>query len=166
MSRQSIRCVNCWPSPASHVGLGIVLQCHAPHKNHSICFNDGVAVPTDTLWKLEPHTGAKHQILGRYLDAWFPILGKFNRKLVYIDGFAGPGCYLDGEPGSPIVALQSALRYKDTLSGEPEFWFIEERQDRVAQLQEEISHLTIPKNFIVKPECGTFAEKFKAALDV
>jgi hypothetical protein len=41
---------------------------------------DGVAVPTDTIWKLEPHTGAKHRILGRYLDAWFPILGKFNRK--------------------------------------------------------------------------------------
>jgi len=59
-----------------------------------------VAVPTETIWQIEPHTTAKHQILGRYLHAWFPILGRFNRKLVYVDGFAGPGCYLDGEPGS------------------------------------------------------------------
>jgi three-Cys-motif partner protein len=146
--------------------LGRIVPHHSsPHKNHSICFNDVVALPTDTIWKLEPHTGAKHQILGRYLDAWFPILGKYNRKLVYIDGFAGPGCYLDGEPGSPIVALQSALRHKDMLTGQPEFWLIEERPDRVAQLETEISRLTIPINFIIKFECGTFAEKFKSALD-
>ena len=125
-----------------------------------------MAVPEPTVWKLEPHTGAKHQIIRRYLDAWFPILGKFNRKLVYIDGFAGPGCYIDGEPGSPIVALQSAISHKDALTGEPEFWFIEERDDRVAQLQTEIDRLTIPRNFILKPECGTFADKFKTALDI
>jgi three-Cys-motif partner protein len=126
---------------------------------------NGVAVPTDTVWKLEPHTRAKHQILGRYLDAWFPILGKFNRKLVYAEGFAGPGCYLDGEPGSPIVALQSAISHALVLTGNPEFWFIEERPDRLTRLQAEIARLTIPENFIIKTECGTFAEKFKAALD-
>jgi three-Cys-motif partner protein len=126
---------------------------------------DGVAVPTDTIWRLEPHTGAKHQILGRYLDAWFPILGKFNRKLVYADGFAGPGCYLNGEPGSPIVALKSAISHASVLTGNPEFWFIEERPDRLARLQAEIGQFTIPRNFIIKTECGTFAEKFKASLD-
>jgi len=124
-----------------------------------------VAVPTDTVWKLEPHTGAKHQILGKYLDAWFPILSTYNKKLVYVDGFAGPGRYLDGEPGSPVVALRSALNQSDNLKGELEFWFIEERPDRVAQLQIEIERLTIPKNFTIKLECGTFADKFKAALD-
>jgi three-Cys-motif partner protein len=126
---------------------------------------DGVAVPEETVWKLEPHTGAKHQILARYLDAWFPILGKYNTKVIYVDGFAGPGCYLDGQPGSPIVALQSALNHAATLTGTPEFWFIEERTDRVGRLEAEIKRLTVPKNFIIKPECGTFAEKFKAALD-
>jgi three-Cys-motif partner protein len=126
---------------------------------------DGVAVPEATVWKLEPHTGAKHQILARYLDAWFPILGKFNSKLVYVDGFAGPGCYIDGEPGSPIVALQCALHHATTLTGAPEFWFIEERQDRKVRLETEIGRLTIPQNFILKTECGTFAEKFKTALD-
>jgi len=126
---------------------------------------DGVAVPTDTVWKLEPHTGAKHQILRRYLDAWFPILGKYNKKLVYADGFAGPGCYLDGEPGSPIAALQSAISHALVLTGNPEFWLIEERPDRLTRLQAEIARLTIPKNFIIKTECGTFAEKFRAALD-
>jgi three-Cys-motif partner protein len=124
-----------------------------------------VAVPTETIWKIEPHTTAKHQILGRYLHAWFPILGRFNRKLVFVDGFAGPGCYLDGEHGSPIVALQSAISHRDALTCDPEFWFIEERADRLARLQIEIARMAIPKNFIIKTECGTFAEQFKSALD-
>lgn len=146
------------------LGRIVLLRC-GPHKNHCICFNDVVAVPTDTVWKLEPHTGAKHQILGKYLDAWFPILGKFNSKVIYVDGFSGPGCYLDGEPGSPIVALQSATRHATILTGSPEFWLFEERADRVARLKEEIARLTIPQNFVLKAECGTFAEKFKTALD-
>ena len=87
-----------------------------------------MAVPEDTVWPFEPHTGAKHQIIRRYLDAWFPILGKYNRKRVYIDGFAGPGWLIGGEPGSPIVALKPAISHKDALKGELVFMFIEERQ--------------------------------------
>jgi len=43
------------------------------------------------LWPRSPHTGAKHAILKLYLDRWFPILGKHNPTINYIDGFAGPG---------------------------------------------------------------------------
>jgi len=67
-----------------------------------------VAVPEDTIWPIEPHTSAKHQILRKYLDAWLPILGRHNSRIVYIDGFAGPGEYSGGEPGSPIIALEAA----------------------------------------------------------
>src|SRR5271156_6469010 len=66
--------------------------------------------PTN-LWEASPHTLAKLEIVGRYLDVWFLILGSNpkNRRLVYIDGFAGPGRYTNTEKSSPIVALQSGL---------------------------------------------------------
>lgn len=66
-----------------------------------------MAKPTETVWRIEAHTNAKHRILRGYLDAWLPIMSANNGRLVYIDGFAGPGVYADGEPGSPIIALKS-----------------------------------------------------------
>src|SRR5215469_13110304 len=85
-------------------------------KNHCICFNELVAGQKDMLWAIEPHTSAKHDILRKYLDAWLPILGKFNQKTVYIDGFSGPGEYRDGEPGSPIIALEAASCHQAKLA--------------------------------------------------
>jgi three-Cys-motif partner protein len=46
-----------------------------------------------TRWPLEPHTRIKHEILRRYLEAWLPIVGKHNSRILYLDGFAGPGRY-------------------------------------------------------------------------
>jgi len=54
---------------------------------------------------MEPHTEAKHDILERYLERWFPILSSHGGRLAYIDGFAGPGVYSAEERGSPILAL-------------------------------------------------------------
>ena len=64
-----------------------------------------MATPIETLWEIDPHTRAKHEILQRYLEAWFPILSSYHHRIVYIDGFAGPGRYKGGELGSPIIAL-------------------------------------------------------------
>ena len=60
------------------------------------------------LPKMAPHTAVKHLLLKRYLDRWFPILGKYHRRINYIDGFAGPGKYDGGEPGSPLLAIDAA----------------------------------------------------------
>lgn len=57
-----------------------------------------MTVPKETIWPLDPHTLAKHEILRRYLEAWFPIVGRYSHRIVYIDGFAGPGRYAGGEP--------------------------------------------------------------------
>jgi three-Cys-motif partner protein len=54
------------------------------------------------------HTKIKHAILNDYLSAWVPILGSWNRRICYIDGFCGPGSYeYKGQihDGSPIIAL-------------------------------------------------------------
>lgn len=124
-----------------------------------------MTVPEETIWELEPHTAAKHRILRKYLEAWFPILARFNSRIVYVDGFSGPGRYSGGEPGSPIIALQSARTHRANLAGEIVFLFVEERRDRADNLQREISSLQLPSHFSVDLECGRFAEKLGAKLD-
>lgn len=66
----------------------------------------------ETVWSIEPHTRAKHQILEECLKAWFPILLRWQGRVLYLDGFAGPGVYSGGEEGSPIIALKTALTHK------------------------------------------------------
>lgn len=68
--------------------------------------------PQSAIWTPDPHTLAKHDLLKRYLGAWFPIMARNNRKLVFLDGFAGPGVYDTGEPGSPLVALRSLVEHR------------------------------------------------------
>lgn len=68
-----------------------------------------MAVPQGILWSIEPHSKAKHEILKKYLQRWFPILGRYHGRIVYIDGFCGPGRYKGGEEGSPLIALKVAL---------------------------------------------------------
>ena len=58
-----------------------------------------------TAWEIKPHTIAKHALLKAYLNAWFPILGTSEQRVIFLDGFAGPGVYKDGQPGSPIIAI-------------------------------------------------------------
>lgn len=90
-----------------------------------------------TIWDLEPHTERKHEILRRHLEAWLPILGQTNGRIVYIDGFAGPGVYSRGEPGSPVIAIQTALDHKllPRMRAELVFVFIESRRDRAETLE-------------------------------
>ena len=59
-------------------------------------------------WEYREHTRVKHILLEKYLAAWVPILGKWNPKICYFDGFAGRGEYADGSLGSPIIALRTA----------------------------------------------------------
>lgn len=66
-------------------------------------------MPQSTIWKLEPHTRAKHALLRRYLGGWYAILSRFNGRVLFFDGFAGPGIYEGGEAGSPVIALETLL---------------------------------------------------------
>ena len=96
-----------------------------------------------TVWPLEPHTEAKHAILISYLKAWAAIfsrqgeaLGIEGGPLRFIDGFAGPGIYDKGEPGSPILALNAILDHEVELSAKVRFLFIEKDRRRFESLQE------------------------------
>ena len=123
-----------------------------------------MATPKETLWELDPHTTAKHEILRRYLAAWFPILGTYHNRIVYIDGFSGPGRYKNGELGSPMIAIDVALNHRRSTAGEIVFWFIEERDDRLAHLKQELAAVRVPEHFKVTPESGRFHEKFGKVL--
>lgn len=73
--------------------------------------NEPAARSRAKLWRLEPHTAAKHEILRRYLRRWIPIMATSSPRFAYVDCFAGPGQYSGGEPGSPIVALDIVRNY-------------------------------------------------------
>lgn len=120
------------------------------------------------LWKLEPHTRGKHLVLKRYLDAWFPIMGSWNGRILFIDGFAGPGEYEDGEEGSPIIALKSLLehRSKGMVTAEVGFLFIEKDPDRAAHLEELVDNLRpIPANCKTRIVHAAFDQKLTQVLD-
>jgi hypothetical protein len=77
-----------------------------------------VADDADEKWDYTHHTAAKHEILRRYLGAWLAILGQGKRgfrhaRLVLLDGFAGRGRYLEGQPGSPAIMFEQAKDVAD-----------------------------------------------------
>lgn len=60
---------------------------------------------------------AKHNIIKHYFGGWAPISSKFSAKqggakyLIYIDGFAGPGQY---ENGQSRLAARLSRNHRDT----------------------------------------------------
>lgn len=118
-----------------------------------------MAVPTATVWAIEPHTQAKHEILTRYLDAWFPILASWNTKVLFIDGFAGPGRYEDGEPGSPLLAIDAASKRQNMLKNSTVmFLFNESDKPRHDELATQLEDAELPDNFQVYLEHGQFVD--------
>lgn len=124
-----------------------------------------MAGPKETVWHAEPHTLAKHLILGHYLAAWFPILGRWNRRIVYYDGFAGPGRYSQGEAGSPIIALTFAKEHSAAFKSELVFTFVERDSRRAAHLEAEIEKLGLPRNFKYTVLCDEFESALRRSLD-
>lgn len=121
---------------------------------------------TTTIWPIEPHTEAKHAILRKYLDAWLPIISRWNGRVLYIDGFAGPGEYIGGKDGSPIIAIKAVLdhKLKSKMTAEFKFMFIEAAKDRHEYLQTRLASLKLPSNIEYSCICGKFDEEIKKLL--
>lgn len=109
-----------------------------------------MTAPKTTVWQLDPHTRAKHEILRRYLEAWTAILslGKFP-TIAYVDGFAGPGVYESGDDGSPIIAIKAALQHaaKIPITNTLLFLFIEKDTERAEHLHQLVAGMALPANF-------------------
>jgi hypothetical protein len=69
--------------------------------------------PEPVLWPREEHTKAKHELLLAFFNKWVSIHSSYFASrpaggLVRIyDGFAGPGVYAGGEPGSPLIIMRA-----------------------------------------------------------
>lgn len=123
---------------------------------------------TSTIWEMEPHTKAKHEILKDYLNAWFPILSKWSGRIIYLDGFAGPGIYSQGEDGSPVIAISTAVRHVLAKRfREIIFWFIEKEPDRAQKLNEVLKDRfpVLPGNWKYEVEGAAFAPTLESVLD-
>ncbi len=73
-------------------------------------------------------------MLRRYLEAWYPILGRRHERIAFVDGFAGPGEYAGGEEGSPIIALKAFINHRAQIRATVSFWFIEADPRRAEHL--------------------------------
>lgn len=113
---------------------------------------------TSTIWNIEPHTEAKHEILRKYLDAWLPIMTRWNGRVLYIDGFAGPGEYIGGKDGSPIIAIKAVLEHKTNIKSEIIMIFIEADKERGEYLKQKVNSLNIPSNIKTECICAKFDE--------
>ena len=121
-----------------------------------------------TIWPIENHTLAKHEILKEYLKAWIPILGRTSNRIIFLDGFAGPGIYKGGEEGSPIIAIQTAISHS-MLRFVPEirFAFIESDRERSKILDQMIRQKfpNLPSNVHVQVIPGDFVQSLTETLD-
>jgi three-Cys-motif partner protein len=125
--------------------------------------------PKSTRWSLDPHTQAKHLILRRYLEAWLPIMAAYNGRIVFIDGFAGPGRYANGAEGSPLIALRTLLDHPQFASPRSNrqmtFIFTEADQIRFHALQKELARIETPSWVTVQSVPSAFAPAITDLLD-
>jgi spore photoproduct lyase len=115
-------------------------------------------------WEYREHTGVKHILLEKYLAAWIPILGKYNSRICYFDGFAGRGEYTDGTLGSPLIALEVA----DKLSkhfGKLICYFIEKDPENFSNLEQILERETPKINNWQKIEVTKKNREFAEVID-
>ena len=91
----------------------------------------------DIPWERSPHTAAKHRVLERYLQAWWPIMLNTMPRVTYVEGFAGPGVYTKDEPGSPIIALRT-LNAATAMDKRVDLVFVDRERACLTRLGDEI----------------------------
>ena len=62
----------------------------------------------DFFVKKKPWSKVKDELLGCYLKPYVAKILHTRKPLAYVDCFAGKGKFDDGNPGSPLIALDQA----------------------------------------------------------
>lgn len=89
--------------------------------------------------EIQPAAVLKHELLKRYLPVFVWKLGSTSRdgKVCYVDGYAGPGVYKDGSPGSPALAVNAARMIAESKSGDRLVgYFVEEKPANAQALRD------------------------------
>jgi three-Cys-motif partner protein len=102
---------------------------------------------------------------------YFRIVGKTNKNLLYIDGFAGPGTYTKADTreafdGSPLLALK-LIAGNATFSEKVSTLFIEVNNDLYGRLEKAVTSFAKANSHVRKPmtTCCTFAEGVRQLLE-
>lgn len=93
------------------------------------------------IWELDDHTEKKHVLLSRYLSRWVPILQHgygMTNNLVFVDGFAGPGVYAGGQPGSPVLMIKTYLNAPHRPDTVLHCFFVEQNRKRYEELERRV----------------------------
>ena len=82
----------------------------------------------------------KHAIIDQYASPFASKTGKWSteHRVAFIDGYAGPGRYEDGEEGSGAMLLRKAHELAD-LPRKLELHFVEDDSETVAQLRKVVA---------------------------
>lgn len=120
----------------------------------------------------------KHAILRYYLGGYFGRLAQtpWFDKLIYVDGFAGPGKYVaeDGteQDGSPIVAIKTIVDHMhfDNFNKPIHMYFFDVKEEYTQQLREYIVEILWAKGvdeskLIYNIETGSFDELMGGLLE-
>lgn len=87
----------------------------------------------------------KHGVLARYPVVFAQMTGSrsLGGRVVYLDGYAGPGHYADGAPGSPVIALTNAGK-SEGMQRVVECWFVEADPDHARNLSQWVDDNAAP----------------------
>jgi three-Cys-motif partner protein len=98
-----------------------------------------VTDPERFFEEAQPAAVLKHGILSRYLPVFAMRAGSMSpdNRVAYLDGYAGPGQYVDGTPGSPALAITIAETVvKTKAQRQIDGYLVEEDRDTYEQLSE------------------------------
>ncbi|MFD4975847.1 three-Cys-motif partner protein TcmP [Streptomyces sp. NPDC058424] len=84
----------------------------------------------------------KHELLKRYLPQFGGMLGSqsHDKRVVYLDGYAGEGRYENGEPASAEIALRVASHFRSRHGVTVECFFTEAQQKSFERLHEVVEN--------------------------
>ena len=107
-------------------------------------------------------------VLQRYMQAWLPIMTRWNGRVLFVDAFAGPGQYSGGEHGSPVIALKTLIEHRalHQMRSEVKYFFIEKNSDRYRYLRNVLNSLDneLPSNCHYRVINSTFDETMAEVL--
>ncbi|OGI00817.1 MAG: hypothetical protein A2Y25_05705 [Candidatus Melainabacteria bacterium GWF2_37_15] len=120
-------------------------------------------------WPYEGQTKIKHFVFEEYFKVWTIILGTFNNKINYFDGFGGCGAYIDEEKnelhfGSPILAA-NIKENSVKLSSKINIVVIEENQEAIDNLKKVIKHNKLNPFQIIQGDFDIEVNKFLDKLE-
>lgn len=119
-------------------------------------------IPTTFFAERQGAAIIKHGVVGRYLRYFTNKTGSRSPggRVAYVDGYAGPGVYDDGNPGSPELAA----KVFDLVDGirDLECFFVERDPEQCATLVEHIS----PRMPSAVIRCGSMEDHVDEILDL